>query len=115
MIVRTDKSIVTQLDRIGLAAMRTKRHMYEQPVALHRVVETIDKMDALIYSLLELPRAIIADPAEHNDLALAEACRTLMALSTNEGERERAKDLLCVVEAEALWPSEKGKHDLCSS
>ena len=115
MIVRTDKTIATQLDRIGLAALRTKRHMYEQPVALHRVVEAIDKMDALIYSLLELPRAIIADPAEHNDLAIAEACRTLMALSSNEEERERARDLLCVVEAETHWPTQNGKHDSCSS
>ena len=100
MIGRTDKTIATQLDRIGLAALRSKRHMYEQPAALHRVVSAIDRMEALVQPLLELPRAIVANPAEHNDLALAEACRTLMALSDDKEERERAGDLLCVVETE---------------
>mgnify|MGYP001627810102 FL=1 len=50
---------------------------------------------------LRAARAVIADTPQHDDAALARACRKVIDHSRNPDERARAADLLALVQGEA--------------
>ncbi|TNF19170.1 MAG: hypothetical protein EP318_15555 [Rhodobacteraceae bacterium] len=50
---------------------------------------------------LRRARAVIADVTSHDDAALSRACQTVIDLSPDVEERDRAGDLLAIVQGEA--------------